>query len=363
MSFVNLPLEQQLNRENILDRIKKLEREMSARPSGRIQQLGQMGERTGNLIIDGSLDIVNRATGATIMNMDATGLHLDANEYPSSSRMDWLAVDTGVTIAQVVGTYGGALTNSGLLLYGQAHDNGVKGLVYLAANNHVSVTKSSFVLDTSGVMTADMRLGTNTALNTQGLNLKTKVADNNDINNVIYLDSECSGSPAAGFGTAISFRAENSSNSLIDMGYVGYKWTTATAGSESSKAVFGVKDGGTNVDILAVSKSGVNAINANVRSASQLALANNTAFSFTPTSATGAMLIAGGSQGGFVQYNTGTPTMGAFFSSGANFATTTGVLTGTTGAVNNFTVSAHTDGKIYIENRTGASRNVFVLLV
>lgn len=32
----------------------------------------------------------------------------------------------------------------------------------------------------------------------------------------------------------------------------------------------------------------------------------------------------------------------------------TGVLTGTTGTDTKFTISAHTDGKLYLENRTGA---------
>lgn len=33
----------------------------------------------------------------------------------------------------------------------------------------------------------------------------------------------------------------------------------------------------------------------------------------------------------------------------------TGILTGTTGTDGKFTISAHTDGKIYIENRTGST--------
>ena len=36
----------------------------------------------------------------------------------------------------------------------------------------------------------------------------------------------------------------------------------------------------------------------------------------------------------------------------------TGVLNGTTGNDDKFTISAHTDGKLYLENRTGASVNV-----
>lgn len=41
-----------------------------------------------------------------------------------------------------------------------------------------------------------------------------------------------------------------------------------------------------------------------------------------------------------------------------NMAATTGALTGTTGTDTELTVSAHTDGKIYIENRLGAQKNV-----
>jgi len=45
---------------------------------------------------------------------------------------------------------------------------------------------------------------------------------------------------------------------------------------------------------------------------------------------------------------------------GANFSTSTGVLIGTTGTNGNLTVSAHTDGKIYIENRAGFAVNCYV---
>jgi len=45
---------------------------------------------------------------------------------------------------------------------------------------------------------------------------------------------------------------------------------------------------------------------------------------------------------------------------GANFEVGTGVPTGTTGTSGNMGVYAHTDGKIYIENRRGFSSNVFI---
>lgn len=46
--------------------------------------------------------------------------------------------------------------------------------------------------------------------------------------------------------------------------------------------------------------------------------------------------------------------------SGTGFTATTGVLTGTTGVDGAFTVSMATDGKVYLENRLGASRTVTV---
>lgn len=259
MSFVNYPIDKLLNRENIFSRVESLEGRVNARPSARVGQLGQLGERTGNLIVDGSLAIANRATGDTIIELDATGQHMDAGVYPSSARLDWIAVDSGVTIGELVGSYAGALTNSGLLVYGQAHDSGVRGLVYLAAKDHTGTVRSSFLVDTQGVISVDVRDGTNTALNSQGFLVQTRVSSTTDINNAMYLDTETTGNPIAGFGTAISFRAENTAHAMIDLGYVGYRWTTATAGAESSKAVFGVKDGGTAVDGLEVSKTGINA--------------------------------------------------------------------------------------------------------
>lgn len=45
---------------------------------------------------------------------------------------------------------------------------------------------------------------------------------------------------------------------------------------------------------------------------------------------------------------------------GSNFNVTTGVLAGTTGADGKTTVSAHTDGRIYIENRSGTSRTFYI---
>lgn len=55
-----------------------------------------------------------------------------------------------------------------------------------------------------------------------------------------------------------------------------------------------------------------------------------------------------------------TPAVASFDSSGSP-AITTGALTGTTGTDGNWTISAHSDGLIYVENRTGASLEYFLL--
>jgi hypothetical protein len=50
-------------------------------------------------------------------------------------------------------------------------------------------------------------------------------------------------------------------------------------------------------------------------------------------------------------------------SGGADLAVSTGVLTGTTGTDGKVTVSPHSDGKIYIENRSGTGQNVGVTIL
>ena len=43
---------------------------------------------------------------------------------------------------------------------------------------------------------------------------------------------------------------------------------------------------------------------------------------------------------------------------GADIEVTTGALDGTTGNDNKFTVSAHTNGSLYLENRLGGTKNI-----
>lgn len=96
----------------------------------------------------------------------------------------------------------------------------------------------------------------------------------------------------------------------------------------------------------------------------KLTIADDGVASFTPLMAHGIMEFATSSTAlsNLVRYRTGATPQTALFLTTTNQAVTTGALTGATGTDGNFTVSAHTDGKIYIENRRGASLTVDVWL-
>lgn len=93
-------------------------------------------------------------------------------------------------------------------------------------------------------------------------------------------------------------------------------------------------------------------------------LPDDTAVSFTPLRNYGLMTIT--SLESLLQnhwrYRANVVPQCALFLTSSNSAATTGALTGTTGADGSFTVSAHTDGKVYLENRRGAEITVTVTM-
>tara|TARA_R100000544_G_scaffold10036_1_gene4239 strand:- start:1196 stop:3001 length:1806 start_codon:yes stop_codon:yes gene_type:complete len=86
-------------------------------------------------------------------------------------------------------------------------------------------------------------------------------------------------------------------------------------------------------------------------------MSDDTAFSFTPQFSRGVIKVTNGAGQNArvieIAYDTDTPNTGLAGYQGAAMEFTTGVLTGTTGTDNRITVSAASDGKIYIENRNG----------
>ena len=91
-------------------------------------------------------------------------------------------------------------------------------------------------------------------------------------------------------------------------------------------------------------------------------IADDAAISFTPDSTRGIFLFvtndSGAGYDALLSYIVGaSPRINSLITN-INFEYTTGVLAGTTGSDSVITFSAHTDGKIYVENRTGTSYNV-----
>lgn len=86
---------------------------------------------------------------------------------------------------------------------------------------------------------------------------------------------------------------------------------------------------------------------------------DDTAVSFTPPNPAGAILLHdAASQFAQAIFNTATPAMTAMFTVSGNVVLTTGILAGTTGTNGKLTISAASDGRIYIENRLGAVRTI-----
>lgn len=89
-------------------------------------------------------------------------------------------------------------------------------------------------------------------------------------------------------------------------------------------------------------------------------LDDDTAVSLTPPNNQGFLLYrgvgAGFYSGAVISFDAVTGTAHCFKVAGsADIETRTGALSGTTGTDGKITISAHTDGKVYIENRLGTT--------
>lgn len=97
------------------------------------------------------------------------------------------------------------------------------------------------------------------------------------------------------------------------------------------------------------------------------ALATNTAASLTTPAGSGIALAfglnaLGDSAGALFSWRVDASRFCSLIAKITGVEATTGVLTGTTGNPDKITYSAHSDGKLYIENRLASTRNIAVLL-
>lgn len=174
------------------------------------------------------------AAGAGII--DHTGIILRADVYPSNTYLTWKAVDTNGVIGQILGTYGGAAVNSGIVITGQAHDAGVSSFVLLATNDESGNQRNTFFV--SSDVGAEFNF-TNVA-DHGALVVKTKVSATNSLTNILYLLTKTSNTPTAGFGTSIGFFAQDSAGNDQYTGHIGIPYITTTNGAEDTKVQLGM---------------------------------------------------------------------------------------------------------------------------
>jgi len=381
---------------------------------------------------------LSAAAGKTVL--DINGLTFAAPSYTGTvadAVARWIANDNSANIGRILGTYGGAAVNSGLIVYGRGHDVSMNGFAVLTAEDYLGTVRATFNVVSDGTSTLDFTGTTTKTASGQSFTIKSKSrsADNAAINEVLAIVSNSAGSVANGFGSALTFYLSNSTPADKQVGYLGFKWLDKTAGSEDGQFFINSAIGGTATDLLLLDgTTGLNvltALNVNtnkftvayssgnttiagtlsvtghptlegvtstgatgtgkmvfstspalatpdigIATATSLTIANgevrsgtqsmptDTAISFTPNKVTGLIWVGTTSTGygGFYSYNTGATGTAWLLSGGANAAAASGVLAGTTGATSHLTVSAHTDGKIYIENRSGGTRNIIWLL-
>jgi len=88
-----------------------------------------------------------------------------------------------------------------------------------------------------------------------------------------------------------------------------------------------------------------------------LSIDDDAVYSFTPGSTIGILCLTATATGfgAIIAYRAGTSPYCVGLALGASVEVTTGILAGTTGTDGKTTVSTHTDGKIYIENRRGGA--------
>jgi hypothetical protein len=174
------------------------------------------------------------------LTLGTSGIKLIGDVWPSTARFIMAAADnTALVLGQIIGTYGGAAVNSGMVIYGRAHDSGVRGFVYLGAQDDTGTNKATLVIDTNGTAIFDFTAVVG-AVGSQSLTLSTKTSGTNALNTVLYLQTDSSGSAAAGLGSAIAFQTKDSGGNMQSIGYAAVPLVDPTNGSEISKFMVGM---------------------------------------------------------------------------------------------------------------------------
>jgi hypothetical protein len=177
-----------------------------------------------------------------LKNLQVDTIRIRAVEHPSSDSYLYWVDENGTRVAELASQYvsGDAVNmflnsirrNSGEDSYASLMTSGVGGA---GAESPLTFLQ----LQSDGQMFVDLQNGTNNAVGAQSVDIKTKPNITNQVNSVLYLDTDIAGTPAAGLGTAIVFRAKNTAGVMKTMGYIYVSFTDPTSGTEDTKVVAG----------------------------------------------------------------------------------------------------------------------------
>lgn len=218
----------------------------------------------GELITDGGLIYTYAATTSTPIATysDASGGTTLANPYvvPSTGLVD-IWVTPGVSYRLVIKTAAGATLHDMDNLVGALKASDITTLGNIATG---TITASGTISGTAVSMSGNVASGgvvsgasvavtgaiTGDTLTTTGattataLNATVEDSRTNTVATPITVTATTSGTPAAGIGTGISFKAESADENPCTFGQVDFRATDVTAGSEDTECVVSTRVAG-----------------------------------------------------------------------------------------------------------------------
>jgi fibronectin-binding autotransporter adhesin len=183
----------------------------------------------------GSASQVLTTNGSGVLSWTTPSTTPGADSLDFSHFADAMTLDVSTDIA-ASGTNALSITNSG---------TGDSFRVNDAAGD-----TTPFIIDAAG------SVGVGTTAPSSQLHARTSDAATNTITNVLRLEHESTGTPAAGFGTGLMFSGKTSTTSNQNMARISSVWTTATHGTHASALAFSTLTNGTIAEHMRIDESG-----------------------------------------------------------------------------------------------------------
>lgn len=186
-----------------------------------------------------TLTSLGLSAGAGAVKLNSAGIVIIADEYPPTALVTFVSDDTAALIASVTPYYLFSTLQSGYISNGYGKTASYEGINYAFAWSSDLSTFASLQIGSQGDARFDLKFGSNTAVGTKALYIDSEYSATNVLSTMLYLDLRSSGTVAAGYGPAITFRTENAAGTLEPAGFVAIPWVTATDTAEDSKVRLG----------------------------------------------------------------------------------------------------------------------------